>query len=321
MRPSHLIYDGSTVYAQPAFRIMALVDMPLADPVARQAMSVLLTDFLEIAAPRLELFARAGGKVKALKPETFSAKIVTKARSMIDEGEWTWPSTLRFYGHFEEPHPSVAPPHLRFEQLHEYGCIQIELPLDPPCLDEAGLVAFSNRVQGHLAGLPVLWGVMGYGMFQPVSLESLIWMLPRVTPRYRCAIEVQPDKAHRLLRRTQHMDELQAGTFPVMGLPDIGWRTIVGDVFRDRLPELEGLASQPGIRLARGGSFTVVEAGPAPIWGDVNVDEDFALYRTVAAALKPCKPEWIRVRNGLFGGYENDNGLDRIEAWYERFEA
>ena len=320
MPPSYLVYEDSTVYAQPAFRLMALVDLPLADPKARQAMAALLDVFLELASPELALFAHAGGKIKALKPETFSPKIVAKARKRIEEGDWPWPSTMRFYGHFEDPHPSVAPPHLRFEQLHEYGCIQIELPIDDRFLNPTLLTSVSDSFQAILGALPVLWAVVGYGMYQPVSIDSLIWMLPRVTPRYRCAIEVQPDKAHRLLRRTRHMDELREGTYPVLGLPDIGWRTFIGDEFLPRLPDLQALAAQPGVTLARGDSFTVVQAGAAPIWGDVNMAEDITPYRATARALKPCKPEWIRVRNGLFGGYENDNGLERIEQWYQRFD-
>ncbi|HRK42230.1 MAG TPA: hypothetical protein PLH11_04230 [Gemmobacter sp.] len=216
MPPSYLVYEDSTVYAQPAFRLMALVDLPLADPKARQAMSALLDVFLEFASPELALFAHAGGKIKALKPETFSPKIVAKARKRIEEGDWPWPSTMRFYGHFEDPHPSVAPPHLRFEERGQLSTVQIELPHDAE-----SLVDFANRVQSVLLDLPVLWGVVGYGMYQPVSIDSLIWMLPRVTPRYRCAIEVQPDRAESSLRRSARLEELRQNITPVFTLP---WR-------------------------------------------------------------------------------------------------
>lgn len=316
MPPSYLVYEDSTVYAQPAFRLMALVDLPLADPKARQAMTALLDLFLEFASPELALFAQAGGKIKSLKPETFSPKIVAKARKRIEDGEWSWPSTLRFNGYFEDPHPSVAPPNLRFEQRARLSTVQIELPPDA-----GGLADFSNRVQAILSGLPVLWGVVGFGMYQPVAIDSLIWMLPRITPRYRCAIEVQPNSVEDELRRTANLEELRKQITPVSTLPDIGWRTFIGDEFLPRLPDLPALAAQPGVTLSRGESYTVVQAGEVPIWGDVNLAEDITPYRAVARALKPCKPEWTRVRNGVFGGYENDNGLDRIEQWYERFDT
>ena len=35
--------------------------------------------------------------------------------------------------------------------------------------------------------------------------------------------------------------------------------------------------------------FTVIEAGPAPIWGDAALGEDIAPYRAVAGVLQPCR--------------------------------
>lgn len=316
MPPSKLLYEGSTVYAQPTFRVIVVVDMPLSAAPMRQAMHHVLDLFTDAAGARLTLSAHSGGKVKSLKPKAMSANVMQKARTLIDDAAWEWPSTLRFYGQVEDPYPSVAPPHLRFEQFAETSLIQIELPPDG---DE--LIAFADHVTTALRDLPVLWGVMGFGMFQLETDDSLIWMLPRVTPRYKCAIEVQPNFARSLLRRVRHMDELRLNQDPVMALPDLGWRTLVGSVFYDRLPNLADLASVPKVTLDRATNFVAVTAGNAPVWGDVNLAEDIAPFREVGRALHPVRPAWERTKNALFGGYENDNGLDRIEAWYERFAA
>ena len=312
--PEPLRRESGRVYAVPSFRILLHVEKPLGDPAMKAVSDALIDLFWEGRSHENMIFGRAGGRFKKLGAEYVTPKVIAKAKKWAAEAAWEWPSTLRFARWFDDLECS-GPPHLRLEQRAELSTIQLELPPE-----WQGIPAFTERVTALISDLPVLWGVMGFGMFQPVALDSLIWMLPRVTPRYRCAIEVQPDRAESSLRRSARLEELRLKITPVFTLPDIGWRTFIGDEFLPRLPDLPALASQPGIALSRGDSFTVVQAGAAPIWGDVNMAEDITPYRAVAHALKPCKPEWIRVRNGLFGGYENDNGLERIEQWYHRFE-
>lgn len=125
MSPNKLLYENATVYAQPSFRVIAMIDMPLSASPMRQAMQTILDHFLEAAGERLTVFAYSGGKVKSLKPEVFSPKILAKARKLIAAEVWAWPSTLRFNGYFDEPHPCVAPPHMRFEQRAQMGVFQI----------------------------------------------------------------------------------------------------------------------------------------------------------------------------------------------------
>ena len=312
--PEPLRRESGRVYAVPSFRIMALVDREMASSDMRDAAAALLDLFLSSIDHTDMWSAHAGARTSQLKPVKIAPKRLEKLHAWLRDTDWKWPSTLRL-NRWDEALELFAPPHLRLEQRGRVATFQIELPQDAE-----GLIGFADRVQAILADLPVLWGVMGFGMYQPLGVDSLIWMLPRVTPRYRCAIEVQPDRAESCLRRIAHLEELRQKITPVFTLPDIGWRTFIGDEFLPRLPDLPALASQPGIALSRGDSFTVVQAGAAPIWGDVNMAEDITPYRAVAHALKPCKPEWIRVRNGLFGGYENDNGLERIEQWYHRFD-
>lgn len=311
--PAPLRYDSDTVYALPSFRILLHVDLPMGDPRMKDLSDALIDMFFDGLAYDNMIFGHAGGRIRKLGAVYVTPKVIAKAKAWAAGTAWEWPSTLRFARWFDNFDCS-GPPHLRLEQRAYLSTIQIELPPD-----SARINPFADQVMALVSGLPVVWGVMGFGMFQPVALDSLIWMLPRVTPRYKCAIEVQPDFLETDLRRSADMEEVRGQIQPVMSLPDIGWRTFIGDEFRDRLPDLDSLEDMPGITLSRGTSFTLVEAGPAPVWGDVNMAEDISTYRAIARTLKPCQPEWVRVKNGLFGGYENDNGLDRIEAWYERF--
>jgi hypothetical protein len=230
---------------------------------------------------------------------------------------WAWPSTLRFNGYFEDPHGSVAPPHLRFEQTARTAIIQIELPPE-----DTGLVAFADQTTAALAGLPVIWGAMGFGLYQPVSLDSLIWMLPRITPRYRCALEVQPSQVEPGLQRIESYAFYTK--FPNLkgGVGDIGWRNLIGQPFLDRLPALtDDVQAQPAVTLRRFDHFAELTAGPGPVWGDVNAAEDISAWLAVVQLLQPVLPEWDFVRNRLFGGDENDNALDRLEAWQARLKA
>lgn len=316
MPPINQTYESETVYAQPAYRVIAMIDMGLAEPEMRQVMQTILDRFLQAAGDRIALYAYSGGKVKTLSGKKFTPKAIAKARDLIALEDWKFPTTLRFNGFFNEPHDSVAPPHLRFEQCAELGILQIELPPE-----DAGLVAFSDDILKILADVPVLWGAMGFGMYQPTSIDSLIWMLPRVTPRYACAIEVQPDFAQSFLRRRPTMEDLRLQRERVLTVPDLGWKTLIGSAFYDRLPDLDALPQTPDVAVDRLKAFTAITAGKSPVWGDVNLGEDIAAFRAVGQALHPVRPEWIRVKHGLFGGFENDNGLDRLEAWYERFGA
>lgn len=95
---------------------------------------------------------------------------------------------------------------------------------------------------------------------------------------------------------------------------------MIGKEFLSRLPPLTDLASQPGLAVRKFAQFAELTAGPEPIWGDINSGEDISAWQNAATALAQVRPDWEFAKRRLFGGgYENDNGLERIEAWHERF--
>ncbi len=312
--PAPLVRDSDQVYAVPSFRILLQVEKPMGDPAMKALTASLLDLFLDGLNLEGMYFGRAGGRYRRLSATPVTDKVIARARAWAAEAEWEWPSTLRFTRWFEE-FDLGGPPSLRLEQRARLSTIQIELPPDSPLTTR-----FADRVLELVAELPVVWGVMGFGMFQPVALDSLIWMLPRATSRYRCAIEVQPNAIDSELRRTATVTELRLKIEPVVSIPDIGWRTLIGDEFLPRLPDLDRLSGRAGITLSRGDGFTVIEAGPAPIWGDAALGEDIAPYRAVAGVLQPCRTSLPRACDALFGGSVNDNGEARIRQWYERFD-
>lgn len=71
----------------------------------------------------------------------------------------------------------------------------------------------------------------------------------------------------------------------------------------------------------RTGDIAVITAGPSPVFGDVDKEEDIAPYRTVAKALKPvCYSVEVAVRK-LFGNQAyTPEDRDRVEAYLARFE-
>ncbi|SOC04332.1 uncharacterized protein DUF3396 [Rhodobacter sp. JA431] len=313
--PGPLRRDGERVYALPSFRILLHIDRALGDPSMKHAAGKLLALFLEGLDHTDMIFGHAGGRIKKLGAEYINDKVIAKAVKWAAETEWQWPSTLRFARWFDDFDCS-GPPHIRLEQRAYLATIQIELPPDDP-----RCVIFAERVQQIVADLPVIWGVMGYGMFQPVALDSLIFLLPRVATRYRCAIEVQPDRVESALRREASFEQLRLGETPVLSVPDIGWRTLVGREFLERLPDLAGLAGAEGLSVVASERFTSITAGPQPIWGDVNEAEDISLYSSVADALRPVRADWPYASKAFFGGAIDNSGLDRLEAWYGRFDA
>ncbi|WP_323718035.1 hypothetical protein [Paracoccus aminovorans] len=309
MPPAPLQYNETT-FALPAFRVMGFFDLPVADSRMRAAARRVLDLFLAAAGDRLAWFIKAGGGSRRPAPQPVDDRTIAQAREWLAQAPFEWPSTLRFNGWLDAPDSIVAPPHLRIEQRAHLALIQVELPPDTP--DPAG---FADAFCAAVAGLPLVWGVMGMGLYLPTAKDSLVWMLPRVTPRFRAAIEVQPDQAERALRRASG-----GGEDDTPRIPDTGWRCLLGPDLAAAL-DLSALAGTAGVEIRDHGGFTAITAGPAPIWGDVNRAEDISVYRAAAQALRPARVEWNYVRNALFGSGGGDEKIDRLEDWFTRYGA
>ncbi len=310
MPPPPLRYND-TSFALPSFRLLSFFNRPLADPEMKAAALAVFDLFVGAASGRLAWFAKAGSGVRQTPPQRVDDAVIAAERQWLEKAVFDWPTTFRFNGWLDEPDCIVAPPHLRIEQRADLSLIQMEMPPDLPA--PAG---FADRFCAILGRLPLVWGVIGMGIYLPTANDSLVWMLPRVGTRFRAAIEVQPDHAERGLRTRRADLGVPARR---SGIPDIGWRTLLGSPFISSL-DFGRLQALPGVDLHRHKGFIALTAGPVPIWGDINQGEDLTSYRAVAAALRSLRLPPAYIRNALFGSGGASEKLDRLEAWSARYE-
>lgn len=314
MLPEPLYYEDM-VFALPSFRAIAFIDSEISNAAMRKAALEIYDLFLGASSSDLAFGARSGGKIKSLKPEPISPELITDFRNWLERDAFAYPSTLRFNAWPGAPLNVVTPPHLRIEQRAQYTLIQIELP---PEHDR--ILPLSDQLTRILSGLPVLFAVMGMGFYLPSAKESLISQLPRSYPRYRAALEIQPDFIEDGLRRDEGMVFYRRHPDLLPGIPDIGWRTFIGAEYLDRLPGLEDALAGSGVTMNRNSLMAILTIGPKPIWGDVNRAEDISAYRKLSNALAAIRVRQPYLHNWLFGSNSDDfDAKDRLGAWYARF--
>lgn len=316
MTPDPAFY-ADAAFALPAFRIFACSKTDLCEPSMRQAAAEILDIFLEVCGPSVDFVAKSGGRIKSLRPEKLSDKTLKSAKAFIAEADWSWPSTLRFNGWPGAPLNVVTPPHLRIEQAAGYAVFQLEFP---PDMD--GLVEISDRIEAVLVKLDIIYGYCGFGLYLPAVKDSLISQLPAIFQQYRCAIEVQPDHILMGLQRIESAAFYRKFPAVKTGIPDIGWRTILGKEFSAKLPSLESALTHPETDIRRYGDITVITAGRAPIWGDLNRGDDITPYRNVAQALDELRLGREYLLRWLFGGNEDfEESIEWLDAWAVRFKV
>lgn len=83
----------------------------------------------------------------------------------------------------------------------------------------------------------------------------------------------------------------------------VNWITILGDSMVERLGGLDALraALGPGIDVHPFKQGIAIQAGPRPLFGDVNRQEPMPLHRRVAQVLKPIRIESVRALSTPFG--------------------
>jgi hypothetical protein len=308
--PDLIQYEGEGT-AEPAFRILAYIPGSMNDA-ATGAMLLRLFD-LFMARYVGALFALAM-RDKGIQPEPLDVteETVARLRAWLGTTTKVFGATLRANASPTDDLDAPRIPHLRFDEANEKVLVEVSIPYDDP-----DVVAFADAATDILTSVPLICAVMGMGFHMPSSLDSRSFILPRTTPRYRTAIEI-------LLTNPRDGIALEGSAFrfarnPTVkpGIADIGWRTIVGAGFIDRLP---GLRVDAPATLTMINSMAVLTAGAAPIWGDVNAGEDISAYQAVARALAPVQfPREVALK-GFFGGPEgNPEHVDRLDAYLTRF--
>lgn len=315
--PGRLACDGRP-FAIPAYRILLYFDVPLAEPRMRGTAAAVIETFLSTARARLAwvMFADEPAKLKA---RPFGPESVGQADDWFRGSDLGFGASLRLHGPMDDDLQAPTLPHLRIEQ-NRVTMMEICLP---PQTDMPALVAFSDAILSALGPVAPLCGLMGYGFYVPNMLIAMDRALPIAHQRYRAASEVQIGGPLVGMKRPRSKWVKPWSLHPDLepGIADIGWRTIIGHPFLERLPDLAAADLPDTVEVTKTADQVVMQAGPVPIWGDLNAGEDISAYSAVAEALRPVQAPLEISVSGLFGAKTEDpQGRDRPKACLTRFD-
>ncbi|AXC49219.1 DUF3396 domain-containing protein [Paracoccus suum] len=311
MTPKPLNYEGEP-FAGPAFKTLAWIEGSLADPSMVERLVPLFDLYVERFG-EVSLYLMQGGRGKKGRPTKATAKALAAAREWLLTPPHSFPTTLRMLTYDEDQDLTIAP-HFCLEE--GVGMVMVEFDQGPEGPD----LALADQVVEMLSVLPMICGVVGYGFYLPENLDSLIFNLPQTTARYRCAIEIQLSGPDGGIRKERSFFPFDRYPNVESGIADIGWQTLIGPSFLDRIPDLGDLAEVPGVTVEKRGNTVIIKAGPAPIWGDVKRGEDISAYREIARVLADVRYPFEVARGSLFGDAIGDaEYLDRVAAYLTRF--
>ena len=308
--PALILYEGEGT-AEPAFRVLAYLPGSMNDAANSAVLLGLFNLFIERYAHVLFALALRDAGIAPV-PQAVTPATLAKTRQWLKTTSKVFGATLRANAPPTDELNAPHIPHLRFDEANQKVLIELAIPHDAP-----SLLDFAHAATEFLLRAPLICAVMGMGFHMPSGLDSRCFILPRMTARYRTAMEI-------LLTNPRDGIALEGSAFRYAsssevkpGIADIGWRTFVGAVFMERLP---GLAVAPPATLQMTGGTAVLTAGDAPIWGDVQAGEDISAYQAVARALAPIGfPREVALK-GFFGGAEgNPEHVARLDAYLARF--
>ncbi|TRW98281.1 hypothetical protein FNJ84_05745 [Paracoccus sp. M683] len=307
--------EGRTI-ATPVFRILLWCDGHWRDRANRQAMLGVFDLFCLRWSGQFHSLTRASADQPPRTCPNTDASLAA-LRAELAAGTARMDSGIRLAGWTDSPHFIESAPCLRLGELGDLAFLALELP---PDADD--LVDFTDQVTEFASAMSLRCGVAGFGYFLPDYLESLVFALPMAMARTNAAIEVTPRcVAFCIMPQALATQDVDEDPPVAVGLADIGWRTLIGAGFRDRLPDLSMLAKGGDVAVDRRGELVVVTAGDRPVWGRVLPQEDIAPYQRVAKALGPLRISPRLAQRHLFGG---DNGdperNDRVQAYLNRLD-
>lgn len=207
--------------------------------------------------------------------------------------------TARLYGTDANPLEVPDMPYLSISKAggaHDLLDIELAVPCDMP-----DLMDFADRIHHLMIPGPVRFGYQGFGFHQSTMKFERASMLPQAHRRFRAAIlgRFNSNPNATLFVTPSVVRRLRRDYEP--GISDIGWRTYVGADYAGRMRKAPAGASN-GVTVEDCGAFTCVQAGPAPIWGDVNGQEDIAAYAAAFALLRPTRADQAILMATLWGG-------------------
>lgn len=306
-----LLYNGNPS-AAPAFRIIAIVDGDIHTEPSRDALAAIYSrfevEFGESANVTSYNFSGHAGKIRWINPE-----LIADGQNFFRRDNTEYGEGIRRYGYAIEEFKEPAVPYFCVEQRSNLHFLEIDLPGTAPSIRE-----FADFVTEQLLKVRLITGVMGFGFFLPPYKNSLEFIMGAAATRLKAAIEISPSMVMDGVRREGSAYRWKSGE--KAGIADIGWRTLIGQEFWDRLPETEDLKSQPDIAVDKSDSVLSITASSEPIWGDVNKGEAIDAYRAVAAYLSPVQMPAGCLKAFAFGGGGEPDHNDKVEAYLSRFQ-
>lgn len=296
-----------------AFRQLFYISGRLSDPPVRAATAAVANLFETKFGPEAPVlsyrFPGHRARLRKFTPALIQAGHQFLCLDDVHDGQF-----MRRLGHAIPEFGEPAVPYLGIEQ--HTGVVLLELATST---ETADLWSFADEIRDVMMATPVLAGVQGFGFFLPPHLEERRNYLPATLNRYRAAVEITGQMVLDGIRIEGSKFRYDKHPDVRPGLPDIGWRTFVGQAFLQRLPNMERtLEPAADVDVEGTDAVKMIQAGSAPIWGDVAAGEDLSAFEAVAAALKPVRyPLPVMLESGF-------NGFGRAEAaalYLSRFDA
>ncbi len=296
--------------AMPCFRALCWLQGSLDDP----GMAAFATDlcgwFWRTHGAEVGLMQVASRTIRG-RPRKPSADVLSDVGTWIKEKDKPDAAEIQMQGPSEYDEGPERVPWLHLSGNRGVVLAEVCLSHDRP-----DLVAQADAIAGLCDRAGLICALQGMGYYLPYEKQSLVSVLPQASVRYRAAIEILlNDPLAGLTAENIGFALRDAAAQP--GLPDIGWRTMLGPALAARVEPLPDL---PGVTVTRSDHAVTLTAGPAPIWGDVNRGEDIAAFRAVAAALAPVAMPRAVTDSRYFAGDPDDaDHMDRLDAYLSRF--
>ena len=307
-----LIHEGKTPIAVPAFRICFALSKTITDPDNAAAIATITRSFIDHYSDAIGFVAinKSGNRPAKLTQPT--AAKMKKVDELLHEG-LTEKMGLRLYGPDTGPLGKPAAP---FLSVHQDWTLHTILELALPW-DSAAAMTLAETVDQALRATQVTVGFMGFGFFSAPVQGLDDRHLPAAHERFRAAFLGRWATHPEVFFWRKNVDERLGGYRA--GLPDLGWRSYVGDPFRERLKDpADDL--DPNVVIETTDNMTVVTVGSAPMWGDVNAGEDISAYRAAHAYLLPAMADRSVLRGAILGSAgSSPQRADVIDSYLDRF--
>lgn len=175
-----------------------------------------------------------------------------------------------------------------------------------------GLDGVLDYLSRSLAGFPLTSGYVGY---------SFAWNMAK--PKVEDMVE---PFFNRWLQRHPGILSNDPGTqarLSHLGLTDLGWITLLGPEYAERMGGVDGLrqalAPVPGVIVSAQGEAVAIRIGDAPRLGDLMADDALPEYQAVGRVLAPIRDREMLHRQLVIPGVYSKHSKVIQSRWIDRF--